>query len=113
MIPYIIALMGLSFLLGYFFSKKPDNEKTLLLLQGLSNQLKELIMKTSEIKAFVEGIQSQVEKAKVEITNKIAALEEAINNGGEVPQEVVDALDALKTSVQGVDDIVPDETPAP
>ncbi len=46
-------------------------------------------------------------------TAKIAALEEAINNSGSVSAEVEDALEAAKSTLQALDDSIPDVTPTP
>jgi len=55
------------------------------------------------------ALQAQVDKANGEILQKIADLEAAIAAAGNVTPEVQAALDALKASVQSVDDIVPDQ----
>lgn len=58
------------------------------------------------------AVKDQAAKAKAEIIAKIAALEEAIANGGGTTPEVDAALAALKAEVQGIDDVVPD-SPTP
>lgn len=67
-------------------------------------------MNQQELAQFLADLKAQVDKSKTEITDKIAALEQAINNSGTTTPEVDAALADLKTSVQGVDDIVPDTT---
>ena len=73
-----------------------------------------LIIKTKEIRIMSEigdtlkGIADQLVKAKTEIVNKIADLETALNNAGALPADAQDALTALKTTAQALDDIVPD-----
>ena len=73
-----------------------------------------LIIKTKEIRIMSEigdtlkGIADQLVKAKTEIVNKIADLETALNNAGTLPADAQDALTALKTTAQALDDIVPD-----
>lgn len=62
----------------------------------------------TELKAQIEALTAQNEKAKTEIIGKISDLETALANAGETTPEVDAALAALKTSVQGSDDIVPD-----
>lgn len=64
-----------------------------------------------QLAAELVALKEQNEKAKAEIVAKIAALEEAVNNAGTLTPEVQTALGDLKTSVQGTDDIVPDEAP--
>lgn len=73
-------------------------------------------MTQAELLAQLQALKSQNEKAKVEITGKIATLETAIANQGQTTPEVDAALADLKQSIQGTDDIVPDtpvEEPAP
>lgn len=84
-------------------------------LEGVKEKLDHLIkhqhqiMSTqAELAAQLSEVAAQVEKAKAEITAKIADLETAIGNAGNTTPEVDAALAALKASVQGVDDIVPD-----
>ena len=65
-------------------------------------------MDQTQLAADLAALQVQTEKAKTEVLAKIADLETAIANAGNTTPEVDAALAALKTSVQGVDDIVPD-----
>lgn len=75
-------------------------------------QLQEQIMTTqAELAEQLLGVRDQVNKVKDEVTAKIAELEDAITNAGDVSPEVEAALAALKSSVQSVDDIVPDSAP--
>lgn len=88
----------------------------LLITIGLQNKLiikkQRRIMSTqAELRAELESLTAQNEKAKGEILGKIADLEAAIENAGNTTPEVDAALTALKTSVQGTDDIVPDAAP--
>ena len=78
------------------------------------NQLEHTIMaKVSELAAILNGINDEVNKAKTEILQKISDLEASLSDV-ELPADATAALDALKTSVQSVDDIVPDSvTPPP
>ncbi len=70
-------------------------------------------MNNSEAAAAIRGIGTQLEKAKTEITSKITDLETKLAAAGEVSQEVQDAINAVKTSTDALDNIVPDapETP--
>jgi uncharacterized protein YoxC len=84
---------------------------------GFLAKLKErldLIMTTqAELQSQIEILTAQAEKAKAEIVAKIAALQEAIENGLPVSDSVLWAFAALKAAVQGVDDIVPEAQPEP
>jgi len=70
--------------------------------------LKLIKMEQSELAAQLTALQTQTEKAKAEILSKIADLEGALDAADDVTPEVQAAFDALKASVQGVDDIVAD-----
>lgn len=63
-------------------------------------------MNQEELAAQLAALKEQNEKAKTEITGKISELEAA---PGQTSPEVDAALAALKASVQGTDDIVPDQ----
>lgn len=69
-----------------------------------------LNMKVSEVQAALEAVSVQVDKAKQEIVDKIAALEAAIGDA-DLPPEAAAALESLKAKVQEMDDIVPDAPP--
>jgi hypothetical protein len=68
--------------------------------------LNKMYMKHAELIQALTALKEQSDRATAEIVAKIASLEEALNNAGEVPAEVVAALDALKASVQTTDDVV-------
>lgn len=71
------------------------------------------IMSTQqELAAQLTGLKDQLGKVAGEITGKIASLEEAVRNAGNTTPEVDQALADLRTTVQQLDDIVPD-APAP
>lgn len=65
-----------------------------------------------EVLAAIDQIGAQLAKAKVEITERIDDLEQAVSNGAEM-DEVLSRLGAVRQLAQGLDDIVPDtpETP--
>ncbi len=65
-------------------------------------------MTQAELAQALRDAADEATKAKTEITQKISDLETAITNAGTTTPEVDDALAALKSAVQGVDDIVPD-----
>jgi len=68
-------------------------------------------MEQSELAAKLTALTEQTEKAKAEILAKLADLDAALQAADDVTPEVQAAFDALKGSVQGVDDIVADATP--
>lgn len=75
----------------------------------------ELLTQINDLKTEVGDIGTQLTKSQGEIVAKIAALEAAVNAGGEQPPEVVSAfadlkaaVDGLKTTSQALDDITPD-----
>lgn len=74
--------------------------------------LKEQIMTTqAELAADLDALKAQADKAKQEIIDKFAALEQAIADAGLVSDAVKTAMAGLKASIQGVDDLVPDAPP--
>lgn len=64
------------------------------------NNHEEILMKLSELTTAIAGVSAQLTKAQDEILAKIAALEEA-----------ADAIEALRSQTQALDDIVPDVIP--
>ena len=72
------------------------------------SQLKYIKMDNAEVAKELTDFKAQVDKSNAEISAKIIALEEAVNNSGEATPEVVAAMEALKASIQKTDDIVPD-----
>jgi hypothetical protein len=72
----------------------------------------ELLMKMSELAAAVAEVSAQLAKVQAEIINRIVVLEIALSEL-ELPAEAVDALAALRTQAQSLDDIVPDVVPEP
>ena len=67
----------------------------------------ELLMKVSEIAATVNALSEQLVKVQVEILGKIESLETALTDV-DLPEDAIDALNALRENVQVIDDIVPD-----
>lgn len=82
--------------------KRPQLQPTPLEIHQL---LKQTYMKVSEAIELVKSTREQVIKAKGEILRKIAKLEAA---DGELTPEQVQAISDLRATVQGVDDIIPD-----
>jgi hypothetical protein len=70
-------------------------------------------MQLEELSAALLTVSNQMAKAKDEILGKIADLEAAVGNAGELPPEVVAAVEAVIGAAQQLDDIVPDAPPAP
>jgi len=66
--------------------------------------------KLSDLTKALADIDAKLEKARTEITGKIAELQTALENT-DIPAEAQAALDALSTSAQALDDIVPDASP--
>ena len=88
-------------------------------LDPISSQL--LIIKTklntimatqAELATELAARTAQIRKAFDEVTAKLDALMNAVNNAPVTP-ELRAAADALGAAVQAVDDIVPDAPPAP
>ncbi len=70
----------------------------------------ELLMKLSELTTAIAGVSVQLTKAQDEILAKIAALELALTDV-DLPIEAADAIEALRSQTQSLDDIVPDAIP--
>ena len=86
----------------------PEGEDVKSLLAAI-NQLKELIMSTqAELATELTAVKAQLDKAKQEIVDKLAALEAAIVAAGNTTAEVDAALADLKGAAQGLDDLNPD-----
>ena len=85
---------------------------TFFILIMLSKQHEEIVMKLNELSGVLTGLGTQLAKVQQEILDRIAALEAALTDV-EVPEAAVVALGDLVTSVQSLDDIVPDAIPDP
>jgi hypothetical protein len=85
---------------------------TFFILVMLSKQHEEIVMKLNELSGVLTGLGTQLAKVQQEILDRIAALEAALTDV-EVPESAVVALGDLVTSVQSLDDIVPDAIPDP
>ena len=57
------------------------------------------------------AVKDQLTKAKGEIVSKISDLEGALATAGAQPQDVTDAVAALKDVAQSLDDVVADAAP--
>lgn len=88
-------------LIEVFFKIKGPLESILMKQTELEQELKQLTTQSSKIAAE--------QSARFDVlTAKIAELEAAIQAGGDVTQEVTDALAELKTAQQSLDDMIPD-----
>jgi len=85
---------------------------TFFLWMMLSKQHEEIVMKLNELSGILTGLGTQLAKVQQEILDRIADLEAALTDV-EVPETAVVALGELVTSVQSLDDIVPDVIPDP
>lgn len=85
--------------------------------ESLSKQLKKILMNAQEAVAALNAIKAQNAKALAEIRGKLDGLLKTIEDlqgtiaNGQLPQEVTDAISAVATSSQELDDIVPDAPP--
>ena len=68
----------------------------------------------AELAQQITELTAQNDKARAEVLDKIAKLEEAIENSkADVDPAGMEVFGALKSSVQMDDDIVPDAEPTP
>lgn len=92
----------------WIFKKDATKEDIKLAVE----QIKEHIdMKLKDLPGVLVSVKEQIEKAKAEVIAKIAALEAALGDVDLSP-EAEAALESLKATAQGIDDIVPD-APSP
>lgn len=85
-----------------------------LLLITVNNKIDTLMATQAELAQQLTTITDQVHKIGVEtqsLLQKVADLETALGNQGNVTPELQAAFDALKAQVQSVDDLVPDTPP--
>lgn len=82
------------------------------LLKQILHNTKQIIMTQAELAQALRDASAEADKAKAEIL-QISDLETAIANAGNTTPEVDDALAALKTAVQGVDDDIVPYSPPP
>lgn len=78
-----------------------------------ANQIEELKMDVTQLAEDLKALKVQINKATSEIVAKSAALQTALDAaiaaGNAVPQDVENALNDLRSSVQTLDDLNPDE----
>jgi hypothetical protein len=79
----------------------------------------EILMKINELLTVNQSIKGQLNKAEAEIVGKLTHLQAAIDNltqaaqNLDLPDEVVASIGEVQAASQALDDIVPDEAPAP
>jgi hypothetical protein len=79
----------------------------------------EILMKINELLTVNQSIKGQLNKAEAEIVGKLTHLQAAIDNltqaaqNLDLPDEVVASIGEVQAASQALDDIVPDEVPAP
>lgn len=71
--------------------------------------LKQIIMTNEELLAKLEAANTKTDKVIAEIQ----ALKDLVNSTPEVPQNIVDAVNALESKLQAADDMNEDAPPAP
>ena len=84
-----------------------NDHNTHVILRRIEEAERKILMKTNELEGQLNTLKAQVDKSKTEVLKRIADLEGALANT-DLPDAAVTALDALKASVQSVDDINPD-----
>lgn len=84
-----------------------NDHNTHVILRRIEEAEKTILMKATELEGQLNTLKAQVDKSKTEVLKRIADLEDALVNT-DLPASAVTALDALKASVQAVDDINPD-----
>lgn len=113
-------------LIGSLFGECLDRKKYLSDLNefyiNLSNKMdtnnKVIYMKINELAQVIQASVEQLNKAhdeilakQAELFTKIEDLEDALAAAGDIPEEATAAIDALRSSAQSLDDIVPDIVP--
>ena len=91
----------------YHHIVQDDNCKELDIKQSLNsifNILKQIKMTNAELLELLVADKAQVEK----IIAEIQALKDLVAASANVPQDVVDAVNALGTTLQSADDLNPD-----
>jgi hypothetical protein len=78
------------------------------LLYTIFSQLNHVQMDQQKFAAELAALTEKTEKAHTEIVGKIADLETAIINAGDVSPDVLEKFEILKASVHRIDDIVAD-----
>jgi uncharacterized protein YoxC len=83
------------------------------LLYTIFSQLNHVQMDQQTLAAELAALTEKTEKAHTEIVGKIADLETAIINAGDVSPDVLEKFEILKASVYRIDDIVADAEGSP
>jgi len=74
---------------------------------NLPKQVEFIMAKLSELSATLNALSGQLDKIKSELSGRIKDLEDALNNV-DIPDDAVAALESIKSTVNVLDDIVPD-----
>lgn len=83
---------------------------TILCIFFLIYKTNKIDMETQEALTKLTDLNTQVNKIKGEVQKLIDA---ANNTNGEIPEDVAAAIDSLAATIQGVDDLNPDEVTEP
>jgi hypothetical protein len=73
-------------------------------LDSIIQKLNSIIMTNEELKSLLVDANAKVDKVKTEIQ----ALKDLVAASANVPQDVVDAVNALGSNLQSADDLNPD-----
>lgn len=76
--------------------------------QSINTTIEELKMQMQELATALTEVRDQMAKVKSELDGKITALEDAIVDAQNVPDEVVALVADVRTSLDALDAIVPD-----
>jgi hypothetical protein len=78
-------------------------------LRVVLDQFRSAIMTTqAELAQQILAVRDQLQKVHTEVTGKIAELEAAVLAAGNVSPEVEAALQAVRSALQPIDDLIPD-----
>jgi hypothetical protein len=95
----------------YVHFAEPAPSALVRVVQTILEKVNAIVTTQAELAADLTAVKDQITKIGAETTatlQKVADLETALGNAGNVSPEVQAAFDALKASVQAVDDLVPD-----
>ena len=87
----------------HHFANQHDDKEFHSKLNSIIQKLNTVIMTNEELKALLVDANTKVDKIKAEIQ----ALKDLVANSTGVPQDVVDAVNALGTNLQSTDDLNP------
>ena len=73
---------------------------------------RKLLMSISALEGRLVALNNQLSKVAGEINGKLDELRDQLIEAGQVPEGVIDLLDQIQATVDGLDAIVPDAEPA-